>query len=42
MFLVNIYLDFFLSLGPIQGETLSSIARCMGKEPKMPSVPGNP
>ncbi len=30
------------SLGPIQGETLSSIARCMGKEPKITSVLENP
>ncbi len=27
--------------GPIQGETLSSIGRCMGKEPKITSATEN-
>ncbi len=29
------------SLGPIQGEALPGIARCMGKQPKVDQVPTN-
>ena len=34
-----IYQFIYFSLGPIQGEILPNIARCMGKEPKVEQVP---